>query len=263
MRTDEADARIDPSIESKSRARTQPIVIHTHSHDPRSNQIHRAVLDELRALGPATAASLQWAEACCEVLDNPPPAAGDDGGDAAAAMSAGDAIRALIGARNEGRYMVATQDQELKADLRHVPSVALLFVARAVLLMEAPSDASRHQSAAVEETKVRRLDEEERALLAAVKGKGKGAAPGGAAGGQGQGHRQGQPQPAKVRLKKKAKGPNPLSVKKGKKDGKGGSKGGSGERGEGKRGAAGAGDRKRKRKHKKHKGGAAAAGGGD
>ena len=224
------------------------------------------MLDELRALGPTTAASLQWAEACCEVLDNPPSATAindSDGGDApttAMAMSAGDAIRALVGARNEGRYMVATQDQELKADLRHVPSVALLFVARAVLLMEPPSDASRHQSAAVEKGKVRRLDEEERALLAAVKGKGTGTAPGGAPGGPGQGQGQGQGQPHKVRLKKKARGPNPLSVKKGKKPAtKGGVKGGgSGERGEGKHGG-GDGETKRKRKHKKHKEGGAAA----
>lgn len=199
------------------------------------------------------------------MLDNPPSATAtndSDGGDApTTAMSAGDAIRALVGARNEGRYMVATQDQELKADLRHVPSVALLFVARAVLLMEPPSDASRHQSAATEKGKVRRLDEEERALLAAVKGKGKGTALGGASEGPGQGQLQ------KVRRKKKARGPNPLSVKKGKKPAtKGGSKGGgSGERGEGKHGG-GDGEKKRKRKHKKHKeGGAAvaAAGGGD
>lgn len=227
----------------------------------------RAVLDELRALGPATAASLQWAEACCEVLDNPPPPGtapeeGEDSEEAeqAPAMSAGEAIRALVGARNEGRYMVATQDQELKADLRHVPSVALLFVARAVLLMEPPSDTSRAQSAVAEKSKVRKLDEEERALLAAVKGKGKGQGQGG----QPQQQQQ-QRQQAKVRLKKKAKGPNPLSMKKGKKDKSGG---GKKDKGEGRRpdgaaaaAAAAAAEKKRKRKHKKKPKGEGGGGG--
>lgn len=204
----------------------------------------RAVLDELRALGPATAASLQWAEACCEVLDSP-PSQDQEGDDAPPVLSAGEAIRELIGSRNEGRFMVATQDQELKADLRHIPSVALLFVARAVLLMEPPSGSSKAQSAVAEKGKVRRLDEGERALLAVVKGKGKEGA---------QGRAQGQPPPT-GRLKKKARGPNPLSVKKGKKEEKGGAKQHGG-------GGAAAAEKKRKRKHKKKPNGESGGGGG-
>ena len=202
------------------------------------------------------AAALQWAQACCEVLENPRPATGaeddgSDGGDGSEAppMTAGDAIRALVGGRNEGKYMVATQDQELKADLRHVPSVALLFVARAVLLMEPPSTASRQASAKVEGDKFRHLSEEERALVAAIKGQKKAVAAGradqaadpGARAGAGAGAEG----VAKVRLKKKAKGPNPLSVKKGKGSKPKGSQGGSQD--------DAAAKKKRNRKHKKHK----------
>ena len=39
--------------------------------------------------------------------------------------------------------------QDLKAELRQIPSVALLFVSRAVMLLEPPSNASKAVSAKV------------------------------------------------------------------------------------------------------------------
>lgn len=169
--------------------------------------VPRAVLDELTALGPAFQPALQYAQACCEVLENPPAASGEE------KMSAGTAIRALVDDDNKGKYMVATQDQDLKAELRHVPSVGLLFVSRAVLLMEPPSNTSKAVSAKQEDGKFRLLSEEERALLTSIKKAKKGESAAAVATAQAQPQHE-SAAAKKVRLKKKAKGPNPLSVKK-------------------------------------------------
>jgi len=188
--------------------------------------VPQAVLDELAALGPAFQPALEWARTCCEVLSNPPPVKTDDDVDNDEAkeenddtMSAGEAIRALIGEENKGKYMVATQDQELKSQLRHVPSVGLFFVSRAVLLMEAPSNTSKAVSAKQEGEKFRLLSEEERLLLATIRKKDKAAASGEKTVGsvEQQQQQQQQQQAAmgrKIRTNKKPKGPNPLSVKK-------------------------------------------------
>lgn len=145
-------------------------------------------MSELRALGEACKAALEWAEACCQVLE---PEEGEEH------ATGTDAIKALIGTKptqkrgigiaeegggrkrpftfpgsqashtpkssrplvplpfpllcpllsgseNSGKYMVATQDADLRGYLRGVASVGLLFVARAVLLMEPPSTSSKN-----------------------------------------------------------------------------------------------------------------------
>lgn len=48
------------------------------------------------------------------------------------------------GSENSGKYMVTTQDADLRSYLRGVASVGLVFVARAVLLMEPPSQSSKN-----------------------------------------------------------------------------------------------------------------------
>jgi hypothetical protein len=53
------------------------------------------------------------------------------------------------GERNEDKYMVATQDGDLRASLRGVPSVGLILISRAVILMEPPSQASKAASSKV------------------------------------------------------------------------------------------------------------------
>jgi U3 small nucleolar RNA-associated protein 23 len=255
--------------------------------------VPQAVLDELAALGPAFQPALEWARTCCEVLSNPPPVGNDDDRDnddddkAQDTMSAGEAIRALVGEENKGKYMVATQDQELKSQLRHVPSVGLLFVSRAVLLMEPPSNTSKAVSAKQEGEKFRLLSEEERLLLATIRKKDKAAASGEKAAGSAEQQQQQQQQQQaamgrKIRTKKKPKGPNPLSVKKSgdKKEKKkttttpvkkgggekkmeksGGGGGGGAAAGGGGGGGEGGGNGK-KRKRQKRKGASATAGGG-
>ncbi|GAB5034886.1 rrna-processing protein utp23 homolog [Nannochloropsis oceanica] len=253
--------------------------------------IPKAVLDELAALGPAFHPALEWARTCCEVLCNPPPVQNDDDVDhdnekQRDTMSAGEAIRTLIGEENKDKYMVATQDQDLRSQLRHVPSVGLLFVSRAVLLMEAPSNASKAVSAKQEGEKFRLLSEEERLLLANIRMKDKDAASGERTVGSGEQQQQQQQEAGmgrKTRAKKKPKGPNPLSVKKSdKREMKkkttstttpiksGGAKkemsGGCGNGGRGRGGGVGGGESGggsgKKRKRKKRNGAPAIGGGG-
>ena len=53
------------------------------------------------------------------------------------------AITKLVGQRNFKKFMVATLDEDLASTLRNVPGVPLLFMRRVMILLEAPSDASR------------------------------------------------------------------------------------------------------------------------
>ncbi|EKU20138.1 rrna-processing utp23-like protein, partial [Nannochloropsis gaditana CCMP526] len=171
----------------------------------------QAVLDELAAMGPDFRAAHEWVQSCCDLVPNPTIKTNhDDSGKNY--VSAGAAICTMVGEKNIDKYMVATQDQELKARLRHVPSVALLFVSRAVFLMEAPSISSRLFSAKQEGEKFRLLTEEERCLLASLRHKEKPVLSQGSS--QASEQQQKALTKSRVRLKKRAKGPNPLSVKK-------------------------------------------------
>jgi U3 small nucleolar RNA-associated protein 23 len=57
-------------------------------------------------------------------------------------LGASECIRATVGDTNEDRWMVATQDSELKDHMRAIPGVPLIFMSRVVLHMEAVSKVS-------------------------------------------------------------------------------------------------------------------------
>jgi U3 small nucleolar RNA-associated protein 23 len=74
---------------------------------------------------------------------------GDD--ETTTASESRDHIRKLAsevdgGVHNRRGFLVATQDEYLSDELRNLPNVPLLRLSRGVLLLEAPSAASRHQS---------------------------------------------------------------------------------------------------------------------
>ena len=74
-----------------------------------------------------------------------------------------------IDGENKHRYILATQDEELRAKMRHLPGVPMVYIRRAVMIMEPPSAASLERKEAWEQSKLgglepttkRKRDEEE------------------------------------------------------------------------------------------------------
>jgi U3 small nucleolar RNA-associated protein 23 len=74
------------------------------------------------------------------------------------------AIKKMIGSRNFRRFIVATQDEELRELLREVPGVPLLFFQRVLIGLEAPSRASQDYWSAQEQRKLQVPKEERKRL---------------------------------------------------------------------------------------------------
>jgi|UniRef100_K3WYS6 U3 small nucleolar RNA-associated protein 23 len=154
--------------------------------------IARTALDELELLGDAMRPAFEVAQSFTVVEGN--PADNKTDGDAPVDVSA--VIRGIIGDRNDRKFIVATQEVELRKVLREVPGVPLVYLNRSVLVFE---DISRATLAIVrqeEKAKLAKLDENEKRKLDHVT--------------EGDGNNEEE----KRRLTKKAKGPNPLSMKK-------------------------------------------------
>mmetsp|Transcript_32732 Transcript_32732/g.47364 ORF Transcript_32732/g.47364 Transcript_32732/m.47364 type:complete len:254 (-) Transcript_32732:46-807(-) len=116
--------------------------------------------------------------------------------------SAGDSITNFVHEGNLEGYFIATQDEQLSDTLRGMPNVPILRLNRAVLLLEAPSAASRRNASSDERSKLFGMNEEEKQLVTNVKAHEITRA-----------KAQEERRP-KERLKPKAKNPNPLSCKK-------------------------------------------------
>lgn len=113
--------------------------------------------------------------------------------------------------RNKHRYVVATQDVDLRRRLRQIPGVPLIYVNRGVMIMEPMAESTEVELAREERSKFkaelkgpakRKREEDEKE--------------------EGAENKEGEGEPARKKKKKKknygkAKGPNPLSVKKKKK----------------------------------------------
>lgn len=115
--------------------------------------------------------------------------------------------------RNKHRYVVATQDADLRRRLRQIPGVPLIYVNRGVMIMEPMAGSTEDQLAREERSKFkaelrgapkRKREEDEAEEGAAEEGAAK---------------KEGGGEPAKKKKKNygKAKGPNPLAMKKKKK----------------------------------------------
>lgn len=119
--------------------------------------------------------------------------------------------------RNKHRYVVATQDADLRRKLRGIPGVPLVYVNRGVMIMEPMASATEGELAREERGKFRAE------LRSAPKRKreedeGEGVKEGEEAG-EGAEKKEDEAGPAKKKKKNygKAKGPNPLAMKKKKK----------------------------------------------
>lgn len=53
-----------------------------------------------------------------------------------------DCVVACVGTRNKNRYIVATNDQKLREQLRNVPGLPLIYINRSVMILEPPSPAT-------------------------------------------------------------------------------------------------------------------------
>ncbi|CAK9436455.1 uncharacterized protein LODBEIA_P10130 [Lodderomyces beijingensis] len=125
------------------------------------------------------------------------------------AIAPSDCIHSIVDIKgvNKHRYIVATQDAELRKRLRRVPGVPLIYMNRSVMVMEPLSDASRAFSQAWEESKLTGgLND----LSAGIKRKEE----------DGEDKKKeevGDGEASGRKKRKGPKGPNPLSVKKKKK----------------------------------------------
>ena len=163
--------------------------------------VPKCVITELRALGTAVEDALEFALSNCEVVDDVAAATAGS-----TPLTPTEAIKALVGTANPRKFLVATQEDELRDHLRRMAGVPLLHIQRTVLLLEAPSSSSRRTSDHAEASKLRsvtagevdavtqanKMRHEARAEKRRVDGAASGFKP----------------------VKVKAKGPNPLSMMK-------------------------------------------------
>jgi U3 small nucleolar RNA-associated protein 23 len=117
-------------------------------------------------------------------------------------------------ATNKFRYLVASNDQSVRAEMRQIAGVPLIYYSKSVLLMEPMAGASEQVREREEKSKFRLGLKGQRAADAAQKRKRDDE------GEDGEGDQSIAMEDAKPKSKKRKgpKGPNPLSVKKPKKD---------------------------------------------
>ncbi|KAF9015335.1 Fcf1-domain-containing protein [Cyathus striatus] len=105
-----------------------------------------------------------------------------------------ECLMSVIGDRNKHRYVIATQSQVLRSELRAIPAVPIIHVNRSVMVLEPPSDATLKEKQLNEERSLHATGSDI-ALVESPK-----------------------PEDTKPRKRKGPKGPNPLSMKKKKVD---------------------------------------------
>ncbi|GAA6015025.1 hypothetical protein JCM10207_008708 [Rhodosporidiobolus poonsookiae] len=126
-----------------------------------------------------------------------------------------ECMLAMAGDENKNRYVFATQSLELRQNLRRVPGSPIVYIARSVMLLEAPSDQTLAKKRKMETAKLHVSAEE----LAQITGQPIPSTSAAAASSDGEDDAaDAAAQPAKKKPKQRGpKGPNPLSVKKKKK----------------------------------------------
>lgn len=115
-------------------------------------------------------------------------------------------IKDLIGLDNPHHYAVAAQNVELRGALREILGVPLILINRGVLVMEQPSKATIDQARKIELNKLKASEFENKAISKILADK---ADP--------EAEKQAKPEKRKRKKKNKSQ-PNPLSVKRSKKD---------------------------------------------
>ncbi|XP_064400232.1 rRNA-processing protein UTP23 homolog [Halichondria panicea] len=110
-------------------------------------------------------------------------------------LPAADCILALIGSDNPHHYLVASQDQDMRRKLRHLPGVPLMHIIRNTIVLEKPSDSTLDKAEDLTQSKMDSSSQVLDRLTPTSE----------------------QTKPTVRQRKKITKGPNPLSVKKSKK----------------------------------------------
>ncbi|GAA5913009.1 hypothetical protein JCM8208_005663 [Rhodotorula glutinis] len=143
------------------------------------------------------------------------------------ARSEDECLTAMAGSDNRNRYVFATQSLALRQALRKVPGSPIIYIARSVLLLEAPSDQTLAKKHQMETAKLHVSAQE----LAAITGKPIPSSAPEPSTSTSTAAADGAPDaaPKKPRKPKGPKGPNPLSVRSKKKGAAPG--GGGGEAG--------------------------------
>ncbi|KAG1707357.1 hypothetical protein DVH05_026549 [Phytophthora capsici] len=153
--------------------------------------VPRAALEELKMLGETTKEAYDLAKSfkVAEAYDQ------DDSSDDKS-VDVSKQIQSIIGEKNERKFVVCTQEVELRKALRLVPGVPLIYLNRSVLVFEEISRATLAIVRQEEKANMAKLDVNEKRKLEQMQ--------------DGEENHEEQ-----QRLKKKrAKGPNPLSMKK-------------------------------------------------
>lgn len=87
---------------------------------------------ELKKLGPDFRPTAAWAKKLQKVHKcNHSPA-----------ISAAECIKEVIGIKNENRFCVASNDKNLRIYLRTIPAVPLLYINKSVMILEPPSQST-------------------------------------------------------------------------------------------------------------------------
>lgn len=142
------------------------------------------LLAELKAIGEPVREAYQLAKRSCalRICKHHPE------------LSPNECYRSVIGTDNRLRFCVASQDLELRAKLREVPGVPLIYTNKSVVILEPPSAKTAQTVQSLERRKLLPEDFERVKELADAKAAEEEAAK----------------KPAK---KRKSAGPNPLSCK--------------------------------------------------
>lgn len=114
----------------------------------------RSVLDELKQVGAKAAGALEFAKSFCEPLDDS-AFRGESVSDRTIAMmrQQHDDWLSAPGKRKR-RFMVATQDRELRTALGRVPGIPLVYLNKVIMVLEPPSSSSKDFNQQVESHKV-------------------------------------------------------------------------------------------------------------
>lgn len=123
-----------------------------------------------------------------------------------------ECIASIIAKENKHHYCVASQNTKLRDQLRMVPGTPLLYINRAVLILEPPSPATTRAAEQAEKSKMSASTTEIAQAKKLVQGGDEGE--GGTGSGEGEEEKAGNKRKRKVTRS----APNPLSVKKSKVD---------------------------------------------
>ncbi|CAG8563120.1 9444_t:CDS:2 [Paraglomus brasilianum] len=68
-------------------------------------------------------------------------------------VSSDECLASIIGSENQHRYCIATQNRNLREQLRAIPGVPLIYINRTVLILEPPSNATLEKAREIERLK--------------------------------------------------------------------------------------------------------------